>query len=124
LGNRQSATEQELRAAERLKERYEEMGYAAEIQPFTFQLLDWKNFRELVEAAVESPRHHQMALAVLLSKWADSAMVSGPVEAVGMGQSEDMPGDDLAGKIALIQEGELPFDDKVVVGPRTLSEQR
>ena len=113
LGNRQSATAQELRAAERLKERYEEMGYAAEIQPFTFHRLDWKINRELVEAAVESPMRHQMALALPLSKWPGNAMVSGPVEAVGMGRSEEMPGSSLGGKIALLNEEVDVFDGKV-----------
>ena len=112
LGVRESATGQELRAAEYLKERYEEMDYAAEIQPFTFQSLDWRNLREVLAVAVKSPRH-QIIRAIPLSYWVGSAMVSGPVEAVGMGRSEDMPGDGLAGKIALIQEGDLPFDDQV-----------
>ena len=106
LGNRQSATEQERRAAQRLQERFQALGYAAEIQPFTFHELEWLD----VELAVASPRP-PLLIAMPLDYPVVSARVSGPLAVVGPSGSAGLPVDGLTGKIALIAGEDVPRGD-------------
>ena len=108
LGYRESATPEELRASERLKERFEEMGYAADIQPFTFQRLDWQYGENAV--VIESPVQ-QIIPGLPLSTASGGETEPAPLTPVGLGRDEDLPGEGLAGRVAWIQPGEIPLDE-------------
>ena len=115
LGHRESATAQELRAAEHLEVRFEEMGYAAEIQPFTFQHFDfahWASYsgRENAMAVVESPVEMKLP-GLLLTTTPNGRMNSGPLTPVDLDGKNGLAKGELDGKIALIQPGGIRLDD-------------
>ena len=107
LGPRWSASVQELRAAEYLKERFEKMGYEAQIQPFTFQHAP----REKSVITVKSPAPWQFHAYHLTGTGTGQA--SGPLAPVGLARSEDTTGDGLAGTVALVEAGIIPLQEKL-----------
>ena len=107
LGPRQSATGQELRAAEYLKERFEEMGYAAQIRPFTFQ----RASREKSGMTIDSPAPQEVYAFPLPGTGAGAA--SGLLLSVGLARPEATAGDGLAGKVALVEAGIIPLQEKL-----------
>ena len=107
LGPRESATGEELSAAEYLLERYEETGYSVELQPFTIELVSEENSG----VAIESPVAEEIG-AIPLTLTGIGA-VSGPLVSVGLARTEDLTADDLTGKIALVRRGIIRFQDKV-----------
>ncbi len=118
LGHREAGTQEELRAAEHIKERLNAMGYSAEIQPFTFERFDVQRYLqtggETAKIMVESPIEAQSP-GLLLSTAPKGGKQPGSLVPVGQGRSEDLPTDGLAGKVALIQPGDIPLND-----PQTL----
>ena len=119
LGHREGGTPEELSAAEHLKMRFDEMGYSAEIQPFSLELFDIARYMqtrgENAKVVVESPIEAQSP-GLLLSTAPKGGKQTGSLVSVGQGRSEDLPADGLAGKIVLIQPGDIPLND-----PQTLS---
>ena len=107
LGPRQSATGQELRAAEYLKERFEEMGYAAQIRPFTFQHASMGEWR----VAVESPSSWEIYAFHLTGTGTGSAL--GLLLPVGLARSEDTAGEPLTGNVALVEAGIIPLQEQL-----------
>ena len=120
LGHRVAGTSEELNAAEHLKTRLDELGYSAEIQSFTFERFDIERYittrGENAKVVVESPAHLEFP-GLLLSASPTGGMDSGTLMPVGQGRSEDLPDDGLAGKIVLIQPGDIPFHDPQTLRP-------
>ena len=118
LGHREGGTAEELQAAEHIKERLDEMGYSAEIQPFTFEHFDIAYFIQTrggnARIVVESPVEAQFP-GLPLTTTPAGGMDSGSLVPVGPARSEDLPEDGLDGKIALIQPGDILLND-----PQTL----
>ena len=114
LGHRVSASEEELRAAEFLKERYESMGYEVEIQPFVRRSFDFdrwfmsggENGAVVVESA-EELRFEGLPLTIS----PDTTQISGPVMTLDLSKGDTLPTDELAGKVIHILTGDLdPLD--------------
>ena len=118
LGHREAGTHEELLAAEHIKERLDAMGYSAEIQSFTFEHFDVHRYLqtrgETAKVIVESPIEAQSP-GLLLSSAPKGGKQTGFMVPVGQGRSEDFPADGLAGKVVLIQPGDIPLND-----PQTL----
>jgi aminopeptidase YwaD len=107
MGPRESATEQELAAAEYLASEFESMGYSVEVQPFTVELLSPR----LSAVTLDTPDAERIEAVPL----ANSATgdVSGPLVPVGLATREDLPPGGLRGKIALAKRGLITFEEKV-----------
>ena len=118
LGHREAATDEELHAAEHLKERLEAMGYSAGIQSFSFEHFDIERYVQSLQTqdatakvVVESPMETQSP-GLLLSTTPRGGMDSGSLVTVGLGRSEDLPEDGLEGKIVLIEPGDIKLNDQ------------
>ena len=104
VGVRTSGTELEREAAEFLMQRFEELGYEPEFQEFT-----WDSPTAAFSQVAPEPESLD---ANVLSGTADGE-VKAELAFVGLGRPGDMPADGLAGKIALIERGEITFGSKV-----------
>ena len=114
LGHRESATTQELLAAEHLKERLAEMGYAANIQPFAFEHFDFANLMlggsKVPMVVVESPEEIKLP-GLLLTTAPSGRMNSGPLTPVDLAGKNGLAKGELEGKIALIQPEDFRLDN-------------
>ena len=107
IGSRASATDEELTAAEYLIAQFRAMGYAPELQEFSVEALQSSlGFRAPGSAVFDGVR------TVALSHSA-TGVATAPLEFVGLGRESDFDALDLEGKIALIERGEVSFQDKV-----------
>ncbi len=107
LGPRESSTAEEKAAADFLVATFTKLGYSPSLQEFEGTSLD-------ASLTVDAP-----------AGWGEDAPrarpltgsapgnVSGLVEFVGLAREEDIPGEGLDGKIALIERGEITFGSKV-----------
>lgn len=107
LGPRESSTAEEKAAADFLMAIFTELGYSPALQEFEGTSME-------ASLTVDAP-----------AGWGDDApgarpltgsapgSISGAVEFVGLGKEEDIPEQGLAGKIALIERGEITFGSKV-----------
>ena len=100
---RASGTEQERAAADFLVSRFQAIGYSAGLQPFTVDLL---SSDVLVGPEARQFRNFPMHLSGMGS-------ASGILVNVFKALERDILQRDLEGKIALIQRGEIPFEEKV-----------
>lgn len=103
---RESATDEESRAALFLRGELDDMGYDAEIRPFSFE-------RVKVETAFSpdgAPSESVVSYRIGLSGMGAAA---GALADAGAGFADDIPPDGLDGKIALIERGTITFDEKV-----------
>ena len=107
LGARDSATEQELEAAEYLLARFTELGYRPALQEFERPAPAARLSLTLPDgaAAEEIPTFPLNGSAF--------GEVSGPLVFVGLGRAEDLPSGGLDGKVALLERGEITFRSKV-----------
>ena len=118
LGPRASASEEELRAAEFLKERYEGMGYQTEIQPFVFTRFDFarwaKTGGENANVTVES--HTEMKFSGLpLTPSPNDAAAFGPLKTLDLSESDELPMAGLEGRVVHILFGDLRLDNTQVM---------
>ena len=104
MSPRESATDQEEAAAEYLRQELESLGYEVRLQPFTFE-------RMAPERALRLPDGETLIGVPL--RMSGLGTVSGPLMHVGLAKEEDIPDEGLAGRIALIQRGEIMFEEKV-----------
>ena len=104
MSPRQSATDEEEAAAEYLRQELESLGYEVELQPFTFE-------RMAPERALRLPDGETLIGIPL--RMSGLGTVSGPLVHVGLAKDEDIPNEGLTGRIALIQRGEIMFEEKV-----------
>ena len=107
LGPRESATQQELAGAEYLASEFESFGYSVEVQPFTIRT----TFAEVFDLDFDGPAFEVSdALPLVFSQEANA---SGRLVAIGLAGEGDLPQEGLGGKIALVQRGIIPFEEKV-----------
>ena len=104
MSPRQSATDEEEAAAEYLRQELESLGYEVELQPFTFE-------RMAPERALQLPGGETLIGIPL--RMSSLGTVSGPLVHVGLAKKDDIPDEGLTGRIALIQRGEIMFEEKV-----------
>ena len=120
LGPRASGSEEELRAAEYLKQQYHSMGYQSEIQPFVVRRFDFERWAETggenANVAVESPT--EMTFSGLpLTPSPNDAAVSGPLTTLDLSQSDELPTDGLEGRVIHVRFGDLYLNDfQVMMG--------
>ena len=108
LSPRASGTEEEVAAAEYLRDEFTALGYDASIQPFEVRSIS--PYGRLL--TVDEP---EMMDIRAFPMWMTAAgVVTGQVVDVGRALPEDIPSDGLEGKIALIERGEKTFDEKVM----------
>lgn len=104
MSPRESATAEEEAAAEYLAKELGALGYEVETQPFTFE-------RMAPERSLLLPDGE--ALLGIPLRMSGRGTVSAPLVHVGLAKEEDIPDEGLAGRIALIQRGEILFEEKV-----------
>ena len=107
VGPRESATEEELKAAEFLLGRFMELGYNPGLQEFETESLTGRVTVIVPKGSVsEDVRAWPLSGSI-------SGEASGPLEFIGLGKAEDLPSDGLEGKLALVERGEVTFQSKV-----------
>ena len=108
LSPRASGTQEEVAAAEYLRDEFTALGYDASIQPFEVRSIS--PYGRLL--TVDEPQTMDVRAFPM---WMTAAgVVTGQVVDVGRALPEDIPSDGLEGKIALIERGEITFDAKVM----------
>ena len=104
---RQSGSDGELAAAEYIKAHLEELGYDAVFQPVEVEHIPWGG--EFVSLAGDG-RPDLRAVPMSNTGFGD---VSAPLVSVGRAFEDDIPEGGLDGVIALIERGEITFEEKV-----------
>ena len=107
MSPRESATDEELAAAEYIADRFRSLGYSAELQPFTFQALSTGS--RVVTLTSPAP---PAALALPMSSSGEGT-ATGPITFVGLARAEDLVDLDLTGQVALIERGTITFARQV-----------
>ena len=107
LGPRESATQQELEAAEYLADQLESFGYSVELQPFTMELVS----EEQSGLLLDGPDPQGVEGIPLLQS--GIGQVSAELVSVGLARVGDVPEGELEGKIALAERGLIRFEEKV-----------
>lgn len=114
LGTRASGSEEELRAAEYLKQQYHSMGYDAEIQPFTVRRFDFHRWVESggenAKVTVQSPERMSISGLPLTSIPPDTS-VSGPLLTLDLTQGGPFPDSGLEGKVVQLLFGDRDLRD-------------
>lgn len=111
IGTRLAGTPGDTRGAEYIADQLRKLGYTVQLQAFPFRY-----FEELQPPSVTVVAPSAEKLNPLTMEYSASTPESGleaEVVAVGLGRQEDFSGKQLAGKIALIQRGEIRFTEKV-----------
>ena len=113
---RESASDQELKAADHLRARLDDLGYDTSLQDFSVNLL--RAGVELESAsgdAPDSPRAIPISLSI-------HGSATGILAYAGRAFEEDIPAEGLEGRIALIERGITTFEEKVnrVAGARAV----
>ena len=103
---RESATDAELAAAQFFKSRFEELGYEARLQDFTVGPLPKSELTISSGSESEEVWSYPMGMS-------HEGDASGVLRFVGKAFEEDIPEEGLEGQIALIERGEITFEDKV-----------
>jgi len=107
LSPRESATDQELAAAEYLASQFESMGFSVELQPFTVESVS----EERSGLAVDGAGGERLAGIPLTGS--ARGEVSGILVPVGLALDRDIPAQGLEGSVALVQRGAITFEEKV-----------
>ena len=104
---RESGTDGELAAAEFLGRYLEDMGYIVEFQPVEVEYIPWS---EEFVSLIGDGRPDLRAVPMAMSGLGD---VTAPLVSVGKAFEEDIPDEGLDGVIALIERGQITFEEKV-----------
>lgn len=105
--SRESATGQELAAAEYLVGRFESMGYSAEVRPFEFEFMR-RNAAVLVLTSPVGQEIRGSPIALSARGQASGVLVD-----VGGAFAEEVTTEGVRGKIVLVQRGTITFEEKV-----------
>ena len=105
---RTSGTEEELVAAEYLRDEFAALGYEASIQPFEVRSIS--PYGRLL--TVDEPR--MMDIRAFPMWMTAAGVVTAELVDVGKALPGDIPSEGLKGTIALIERGEITFDEKVM----------
>ena len=104
---RESGTDGELAAAEFIGKYLEGKGYVVEFQPVEVEYIPWsEDFVSLIGDGKPDMRAVPMAMSGL-------GDVTAPLVSVGKAFEEDIPNEGLDGVIALIERGQITFEEKV-----------
>ena len=103
---RESATDAELAAAQFLKSRFEELGYETRLQEFTVGPIPKSELTITSGSEPEEMWSYPMGMSY-------EGVSSGILRLVGKAFEEDIPAEGLEGVIALIERGEITFEEKV-----------
>ena len=106
LGPRESATDQELAAARYLQTRFQDLGYATEIQSFTVEQLSLAG----LGLTLNTPEQMEFTALPLVETGLGDA--SGILTPVGLAMSGDIPEAGLEGRIAFAKRGTITFQIK------------
>ena len=104
---RESGTDGELAAAEFIGRYLEDMGYIVEFQPVEVEYIPWS---EEFVSLIGDGRPDLRAVPMAMSGLGD---VTSPLVSVGKAFEEDIPDEGLDGFIALIERGQITFEEKV-----------
>ena len=104
---RKSGTDGELAAAEFIGRYLEDMGYIVEFQPVEVEYIPWS---EEFVSLIGDGRPDLRAVPMAMSGLGD---VTAPLISVGKAFEEDIPDGGLDGFIALIERGQITFEEKV-----------
>ena len=104
---RESATDQELEAAQHLRGRLSELGYDTSLQEFTVTLPVAKVELVLPTGdAPDPPRTVPISTSI-------HGIATGLLTDVGRAFEDDIPAEGLEGRVALIERGDITFEEKV-----------
>ena len=103
---RESATDAERAAAQFLKSRFEDLGYETTLQEFTVGPLPRSELTITSDSGSENTWSYPMGKS-------HEGSASGALRFVGMAFEEDIPAEGLEGLVALIERGEITFEEKV-----------
>ena len=103
---RESATDAELAAAQFLKSRFEDLGYETILQEFTVGPLPRSELTITSDSEPEEVWSYPMGMS-------HEGDASGTLRFVEKAFEEDIPEEGLEGVIALIERGEITFEEKV-----------
>ena len=107
LSPRSSGTEEEVAAAEYLRDEFALLGYEASLQSFEVQSISpFGRLLSIVEPETLDIRAFPMWMTAV-------GKVTAEVAVVGKALPDDIPSEGIDGKIALIERGEITFDAKV-----------
>ena len=109
LGPRESATEEELEAVERLASTLENLGYAVELQSFTVKQLS----RELSSLEIDLPQPRAIDINPLAQTATGEGF--GNLVSVGLARDGDFPEGGVEGQIAWVRRGVITFEEKVAL---------
>ena len=109
VGVRTSGTELEAQAADYLVKRFQDLGYSPEVQEFA-----WDSPTATLN--IDLPGMGEPDVNVL--NGTPSGEATAELVFVGLGKPADIPAEGLAGKIALIERGEITFSSKVAEAHR------
>ncbi len=104
---RESGTDGELAVAEFIGRYLEDMGYVVEFQPVEVEYIPWS---EEFVSLIGDGRPDLRAVPMAMSGLGD---VTAPLVSVGKAFEEDIPDGGLDGVIALIERGQITFEEKV-----------
>ena len=107
LSPRESATEEELVAAQYLLKELRALGYEAELQPFMVEVLSSEHPVLTVGASGSSD------IQALPLRFSGEGQATGTVADVGRAFVDDIPAKGLTGQVALIERGNITFEEKV-----------
>ena len=106
LGPRESATQEEMEAAEYLASQFESFGYDARLQPFIVESLS----EELSTLVLNVQDGEEVDVIPLLRS--ATGEVSGNLVSVGLATKDDIPEGGLEGMVALVERGIITFEEK------------
>lgn len=106
LGPRESGTEQELAAARYLQSRFQELGYATELQTFSSEDVSLAG----LGLTLDTPEQREFTAVPMVNT--GLGVVSGVLTPVGLAMAGDLPDGGLKGKIALAKRGIITFQSK------------
>ena len=106
FGQREAATDGELAAAEFIAAELESFGYEPEVRSFDLQVID--DSEPWLRVTSDGNREIE-ALFMFRTGFDD---VEAPLVHAGLGMEEDFPETGLEGAVALIERGEIDFQDK------------
>lgn len=105
---RVAGTDSEYKAVQFIKKQFQSYGYKADIEEFSFLSYTDPNLVELSVAGFDGEiQANHLTYSV-------NGDLSGDVVYAGLGTKEELEETDVAGKIALIQRGNLTFAEKVL----------
>ena len=109
---RESATDQELAAAEYLAAQFESMGFSVELQPFTVETISEERSGLSLDGRGGDGTGGERLRGIPMNRSARGE-VSGVLVPIGLAFDQDIPAQGLKGSIALAQRGTITFEEKV-----------